>query len=383
MIPEHTSAAEAPSVSIAIFAWNEEGAIGLSLDSLFQQSLFSEVARRQGRAEVICVANGCTDRTAEVAEAAFARQREHHPNRQSFRCAVLNIPERGKLNAWNKFVHESSAPEAEFLILMDADIAIHGKDSLWNMVSALAGDAEASVTVDRPIKDIALKDQKSFRDRLSLAASDSTQSAPAQLCAQLYCIRAKVARNIYLPRDLPACEDGFIKSMVCTDFLAHEPLPHRIRLAQGAAHTFEAYTSLSALVKNQKRQVIGQTIVHVLVDKYLASLPLSHRERLAQTLIEKEKAEPDWLKRLIHEHLAEVRYFWRLYPGVLGLRLQRWKSLSGRRRLSGFFSALAGSALAVFAAWLGFAALKQGCTNYWPRAARGGFRTPNPQSIPG
>lgn len=383
MRPEHRNAGEAPSVSIAIFAWNEEEAIGRSLDSLFEQSLFSELARGNQKAEVICVANGCSDRTAEVAEAAFARHRAQHPFRQSFQCAVLNIPERGKLNAWNKFVHERSAAEAQFLILMDADIAIHRKQSLWKMVSTLVAHAEASVAVDRPLKDVAFKTRKSLRERLSLAASDNTQSAAAQLCAQLYCIRAKVARNIYLPRDLSACEDGFIKTMVCTDFLAHEPLPERIRIAEGAEHIFEAYTSLGGLLKNQKRQAIGQTIVHVLVDKYLASLPLSQRQRLAQTLLEKEQADPDWLKRLIREHLAEVRYFWRLYPGVLGLRLQRWRSPAGRRGVAGLVSAVAGTALAVLAAWLGFAALKQGCTDYWPRATRAGFRAPDPQTIPG
>ena len=46
-----------------------------------------------------------------------------------------------------------------------------------------------------------------------------TGSASAQLCGQLYCIRAEVARNIYLPKDLCACDDGFIKALVCTDFL--------------------------------------------------------------------------------------------------------------------------------------------------------------------
>jgi hypothetical protein len=44
----------------------------------------------------------------------------------------------------------------------------------------------------------------SFRDRLALSASQATQSAAAQLCGQHYCIRAEVARNIYLPKDLAA-----------------------------------------------------------------------------------------------------------------------------------------------------------------------------------
>jgi glycosyltransferase involved in cell wall biosynthesis len=382
MTPEDTNAAEA-AVSIAIFAWNEEATIAHALNSLFRQTLFAELASRNRQAEVACVANGCSDRTAAVAEAEFARQRAEHPHRRSFRCLVLNVPERGKLNAWNRFVHDGSAPSAEFFILMDADIDIHRRETLWNMLSTLARDPEASVTVDRPVKDIVYKQPKSLRDRLSLAASGNTQSATAQLCAQLYCIRAGIARNIYLPRDLSACEDGFIKTMVCTDFLTHESLPKRIRLAEGAEHTFEAYTSLASLVKNQKRQVIGQTIVHVLVDKYLPGLSVTARQRLAETIREKEQADPDWLKLLIQQHLAEMRFFWRLYPGVLGLRLQRWKKLPRSQKVPALASALAGSVLAVISAWLGFAALKQGCTDYWPRAERGGFRAPRPHSIPG
>ena len=62
--------------------------------------------------------------------------------------------------------------------------------------------------------------------------SEMTRAAHGQLCAQLYCIRAEVARNIYLPKDLAACEDGFIKALVCTDFLTHEVKPERVRLAR-------------------------------------------------------------------------------------------------------------------------------------------------------
>ena len=45
----------------------------------------------------------------------------------------------------------------------------------------------------------------------------------------------------------------------------------------GASHIFEAYTSPADILQNQKRQMIGQTVVHILVDKYLKSLPAADR----------------------------------------------------------------------------------------------------------
>ena len=59
-------------VSLAIFAWNEERAIASSLKSLFQQTLFAELAGRALSCEVICLCNGCTDRTAALAAEVLA-----------------------------------------------------------------------------------------------------------------------------------------------------------------------------------------------------------------------------------------------------------------------------------------------------------------------
>ncbi len=263
IVPPHEVATT--YVSIAIFAWNEEDGIATTLRSLLQQSLFSRLLRRGCQCEVICVANGCTDRTAAVAEAVFAEQRKQSPGADAVLGRAVNLTERGKVNAWNQFVHELSAREARFLFMLDADILIHRPETLWNMLRALEKDREAHIAVDRPCKDIEFKARKSWGERLSLAASRMTLTAPGQLCGQLYCIRAGIARRIFLPRDLAACEDGFIKSLVCSDFLNHPSDQERIRVVKGAEHTFEAYTSPAAILKNQKRQIMVQTLVHLLV----------------------------------------------------------------------------------------------------------------------
>jgi hypothetical protein len=241
------------------------------------------------------------------------------------------------------------------------------------MLRGLEGDPQANVVVDRPCKDIAFKRRKSLRERLSLASARTTLAGEAQLCAQLYGIRAETARNIYLPKDLAACEDGFIKSLVCTDFLTHEVWPQRLALAEGAEHTFEAYTSLASLLRNQKRQALGQTIVHVLVDRELKSKPLNQLLQMAETLKGLDAADPQWLKRLVAEHLKRVRFFWRLYPGLLTQRFRCLSRLSFSQRLVCWPAACAGSLGALFGSWWAFRALKRGCTNYWPKAERFGF----------
>jgi glycosyltransferase involved in cell wall biosynthesis len=360
-------------VAIGIVARNEESGIGAMLHSLFEQSIFSELKRRGWKCEILCLANGCTDRTVAVVREIFQAQARRHAERKAIHARVFEIRERGKINAWNQFVHGLSAAAARFLFLMDSDIHIHRRETLWNMLRALEEDAQAYIAVDRPCKHILFKRRKSLWNRVSLAASRLKATAEAQLCGQLYCIRAEIARQIYLPRDLSACEDGFIKTLVCTDFLTRPSSSRRIRLAEGAEHTFEAYASPAALIKNQKRQIMGQTIVHVLVDGYLKSRPLSERERLAETLWNKDRTDPPWLKRLIDQHLRKTRFWWDLYPGLSNGALRRLKRLALWERVACFPAALAGSSLALVSGLLAFAALKDGCTDYWPQAQRQGL----------
>ena len=371
-----------PLVSIGIIAWNEEQGIGAMLDSVFQQSLFAELGKRGLRCEIICVTNGCTDRTPQVVAEIFTRQSREHPNAENFSCRVMNVSDRGKINAWNRFVHSFSARDAKYMFLMDADILIHPRETLWNMVATLEHNRDASVSVDLPCKDISFKRRKTFWERLSLGASHMTGSVSAQLCGQLYCIRAEVARNIYLPKDLCACDDGFIKALVCTDFLMHQVWPWRIVAAADAAHTFEAYVSPKGILKNQKRQMIGQTIVHVLVDDYLKKLPPAKRMRLADSLCEKEQADPNWLKQLIGEHLKRTRFCWRLYPGLLTHRFRRLAGLSPLKQVACLPAAVAGFFVALASSFMAFTSLKKGATDYWPRAERGRLKDMELDRVP-
>jgi glycosyltransferase involved in cell wall biosynthesis len=373
MIPTFTCESEAMFLSIGIFAWNEEGAIARTLKSLFEQTSFEELSRRNLRCEIVCVTNGCTDRTPAIAKQVFDEQLLNHPFARSFVARVVEITQRGKVNAWNKFVHDVSAREARYLLMMDSDILIHRRETLWNMVATLEHDSQAVVAVDRPCKDILFRSHRSWRDWFSLAVSQITLATSAQLCAQLYCMRTASARRIYMPKQLPACEDGFIKSLVCTENLSDEILAERIVVAKDAEHTFEAYTSPSAILKNQKRQVIGQTIIHLLLDKFIPGLPSIQREHLAETLRGKDTADPDWLKRLTSEHLRRTRWFWRLYPGLVSYRFRRLRQLKPLKQILCLPAAIAGTAATLVGSALAYRTLKAGSMDYWPRVPRFGL----------
>jgi hypothetical protein len=281
-------------------------------------------------------------------------------------CRVIEVRERGKNNSWNLFTHSLSAINASALFLMDADIVIQGEETFWNMYCALERDSKASVAVDQPLKDIALSSRPSLAHRISIAASGMARTAPAQVTGQLYCIRSQIARQIYLPRDLAACEDGFIKALVCTDFLTSEVSPSRVVLADRAAHIFQSYRHPADVIRNQKRQMIGQTIVHILVDKHLKELPLSERLNLASAIRARESSDRDWLKRLIAQHLRDIRHFWRLFPNLLRFRFERWIALPIAQRITHFPSVVVGYVVALLASRMAFRFLKQGSINYWP-----------------
>jgi len=364
---------KAPRISIAVRAWNEEAVIRRTLESLFQQSLFEELSARGERCEVLCIPNGCEDRTAEIAAAVFAGQERSHSSAAAFACSVRNIREAGRNHTWNAFVHELSDPEAEFLILMDSDILFNRRETLFSMYRVLLENSEASIASDQPVKDVALKPLKSWRDRISLATSEMNGALPGQMTGQLYCIRSAVARRLYLPKEL-GIDDGFIKAIVCTDFFSKALNPGRIVVAPNASHVYEAYASAGELLKNQKRQMIGQTIVHVLVE-FVKALPQPQRNNLADTLRRREEACPDWVARLVAEHLQRVLFFWRLFPDARSFRFKRWWRMRGIKRVTHLPATLVGFAVTLIACAQAFRHFKRGKMHFWPKAARQTIRS--------
>ena len=199
-------------LSLGIFAHNEERNIGATLESLFSQTLFDGAAARKlgvEALEVLCLANGCRDRTLEVARSYGLDLPPHVTYR------VVDLPEPGKSRTWNAFVHELSAGNATFLVAMDADIIFEQDDVLEQLVRRLLDDPRAQVSTDTPLKALAADPASlSMADRASVAAS-SQASKEGVLCGQLYCARADILRKIWLPPALPV-EDGFLGAMIKT-----------------------------------------------------------------------------------------------------------------------------------------------------------------------
>lgn len=365
MNPDSNQIAQSIALSIGIIAWNEEAAIGRCLESLFAQSLFAHCAALGLGVEIVGITNGCTDATPEIVRNIFADQSGSHQHRRAFSCRPIDVSERGKLRAWNAFVHELSAQEVSMLILMDGDIVLQHPDTLWNMISVLSNDSEAWVSTDEPLKDISLGPKNSLRERISLATSKMSQASEAQLTGQLYCIRAEIARRIYLPRDLPACEDGFIKTLVCTDFLTKPTNPRRIVRAKNATHIFEAYLSVADVLRNQKRQMIGQTFLHVL-HSYLGTISLAQRQSLAEILRQQDEIDAGWLLRLVQDHLQRTGFWGEIFPGVFEFRFQRLARLRGVERWTHAPAAMIGFGVTMIACIAARHGLQRGAAQYWP-----------------
>jgi glycosyltransferase involved in cell wall biosynthesis len=353
-------------VSIGILARNEETRLGACLAGLFRQTLFAELEQRGERAEIWCVANACTDDTAAVAERIFHEAAASHPHTGAFLANAVSVRTPGKINAWNLFVHEISATESHCLILMDADIRLGEATTLWNLFHGLEQNPAAQLAVGEPVKDIALKTSPSIRERISLATSRLTQGSGPQLTGQLYAIRAFTARRIRLPRDLAACEDGFIKNVVCTDFLVKETESNRLLRVPGASHVFEAYVTAGAILRNQKRQMIGQTFVYLLLDRYLPGLCAKENLTLGETVRKLDEEDPQWLRRLVRYHVGETKHFWKLFPGVCTFRYERWVHRPVGERLRYFPAMVVGSIVTAASSYMAWRSLRRGLLEYWP-----------------
>jgi len=365
------------TLSIGIMAWNEEASIVPMLASLFEQTIFAHLALRGECCEVICLANGCTDQTVAIATGIFAKMQRDHPARCGMSARVEDISTPGRNNAWNRFVHEFSAREARFLCLMDADIDFNRPDTLQLVLSELERNPRLGGASDTPVKNIALKTQRSWRERLSLATSDLTGTIEGRLNGMLYCLRTDIARNLYLPRDVLANDDGFFKAAICTDFFRAPLDPGKVVSVRAATHLYEPYLTLRDVLNNQKRQMIGQATVHVIIE-YLLTLPESDRAQLAATLRRLEARDPDWLKKLINAHVARTRWFWRLFPGILGFRWRRLAQLHGVQRVTHLPATVAGFGVTLIACWQAARFLRRGVSNYWPKVARQTLPVPPP-----
>lgn len=299
-------------LSIGILAWDEEASIGKTIESLLRQTLFTVRDRRVESIEVICLPNGCTDGTAEVARQALRRGQERCPD-AGVVTAVHEIETPSKENAWNAFVHEVSDPQADYLMLMDGDVRMYHPDTLRNLVQALEDHPQANMAGARTIKDIALHRTWNPLHAISRGASEIRRTDGGDFAGCLYCARASVLRRFCLP-DILVGEDSFIEAMIWTDFFTHLGWQKRIIGAPNASVLFEAYTSPRRVWKSLKRRAVGIAVNSMIYDELWARA--TPKEDGGQLLLRWIREDPGWGQKLLQRKIRE-RGRWVLPPGML------------------------------------------------------------------
>ncbi|NCJ06758.1 glycosyltransferase [Synechococcales cyanobacterium C] len=353
------------NISIGLLACNEAETLPQTLESLFQQSLFQAASAfpqiPEPHLEVIVVANGCTDATVSVAQATL-EVLALDDGLTTVHWYVHDVAQPGKSHAWNLYVHDYAATEAEYLILMDADIQFVAPRTLERMIQTLEHHPEAWVSVDTPIKDIQLKPTKTFLEWLSLRASSTASSAKVAICGQLYCGRAAALRTIWMPPGLPV-EDGFLRAMIVTNRFTEPERLSRIQRTPEAAHQFEAYVTPQALIRHEIRLVVGSTL-NAFIYHYLWENATPDCD--AGTLIcHNNHSNPQWLHHLIQAAVQErgwwliPRAFWFRRFGVL-------RHYSWRNRCLRFPLVLVAFCVDWWVFWQANRELhRQGGLNYW------------------
>ena len=318
-------------IIVGMLAWNEENSIAATLASLAGQSLLGLVDGSHLEMEIIVVPNGCSDRTPSVAATALSALHKKFP---AVVCRVESLAEGGKSNAWNTLIHQLSPDDADYFILLDADIELLTPSTIESLWRTLETNQHAIIATDLPVKHLSQAKHISLAGRVLLAAGGMTRATPGQLTGQLYAARASWLRRVWIPRGL-IVEDGFLKQILCTNGFSEPPDNSRIALAPNASHLFECYTKFRDIWNHQVRQAAG----HTLYTYFTAYLKAEVPERpVFDSLLRKSRDEPEWFQDAIQRQIAQ-RGWWVMDLPSLWVRWRRARLAKGWQRVQ--FLALA------------------------------------------
>jgi glycosyltransferase involved in cell wall biosynthesis len=362
-------------ISIIILAYNEATRLEKSLNSLFSQSIFQELNpglsrqyldelntagqlgfeinhpaqfdqsnnqsnlgsipqsdRPLSQLELLIIANGCQDKTVSIAQAVLEKNLGYSSANSIsagiISWKVVDLPQKGKSNAWNMAVHHYSDVDSDSLIFMDADIDFLNPQTLENLIQGFEDYPEAWITTDLPIKGILFQQNRSWHQSLSAAIhspreiADLTEIERTSICGQLYAGRASSLRKIWLPLDV-IVEDGFLRALIITEFFTQiEENPSRIQIIPNASHLFDAHNIHPwAFVRREKRQIAGITINFIVFNRLREICADNHP---AGNWIESQNTNnPLWVKDLL-QHYRQEKGWWLIPPGF---SLRRFKTL--------------------------------------------------------
>lgn len=320
-------------VSIGMLAWNEAENIDGTIRSLMAQTVFSNPpdSCKDISWELIVVPNGCSDATAAIARKTIAELVETLPVRENFRFDVIELAKAGKSNAWNHYVHEFSHREAQYIILIDADIHFGLDETIANVLHTARANEHADVVLDLPLKDIAKRERKSLFDRISLKLSDVTLKESTGISGQFYCAKADVLRGVWMPEGLSG-EDGFLKTMITTDLFRKAPDASRLIRAPNALHYYTPETTLERIFKHQARMKIGTALNCFLTWDTLKFMTDPNGPGAGTTIQSLNRADPDWYRKFMRNTIAN-KGWWVLPKGMVFGRFAQLRSLRGANRL--------------------------------------------------
>lgn len=349
-------------ISIGVLAYNEESSIAETIASIGEQSLVKQLPPGWSL-EIVCVPNGCKDRTSDVARGALDQLVQAVGVRRGVSVRVVDIQRPSKENAWNEFVHRISDPQSNVLILMDGDVRIVHPDALQSMVTALLSHPDAYVCGARTVKHLQLKADQSLWERISLGATElrshaSSVSAVGGFAGCLYAARASACRRLRLPAILRG-EDSFLRAVWSTDFFTtpiNQADPSRIINAPDATVLFEAYVSPRQVLKNLRRRAVGLTINSMLYDKLWAEA--TPAEDAGALLLKWDREDPGWDRSLLKQKIEERGGWippggpflhWISPSGNLWTWFRRMKGLPLKQKLKRLPVAMIGTCLTLYA----------------------------------
>jgi hypothetical protein len=285
-------------VDLAVFAHQEEKTIANAIADLAQQDAMQDPSIDL---RVWLLANGCRDRTADMARGAVERVQPD----VGARFTVLDLPKPGKSRTINAFMHSISRPDAEIFILMDADVRLGSHATLTDMVAALLSRPELRIFTGRPVKDIVHFGLKTGPvEKLIAAGGEQLTDYRRSLAGGLYAIRAVDARRVHLPVGLPV-EDGFMRAMVVTDFLSGPEHYERIDGDPRVFFIYESIRTVPALVRHQTRIVVGSAINAMLFARIRR---LTSTSAEAEELLRKAAQDETWLSTALKEDLPKAPF---------------------------------------------------------------------------
>ena len=295
------------TIAVCILAKDEGKLIGQCLRELALQSLI------RNRAEVIeihVVANGCTDNTVAVAQGCaelFADSRAS--------LHVHDLHPGGKSRAWNRTVHELVSPDVQTFIFLDADVTVANENVLNELLSRIRRDAQLAGFSGFPVKDVAIKSDKSLLDRFSLLVSSGTRHLDV-INGSLYVARASALHDIWLPDEIPV-EDGFLNGMLSTRGFTQPADPSLVSATSEPTHYFHSHSPLE-FVAHERRTIVGMMINRWLFE-YFWSLELD--QPVGHLIREWNDEDPAWVDKFVMRQAANAR--WLIPNAILFGRFKR------------------------------------------------------------